>query len=72
MSVNYNWLCKGKRPMRVQVQLRRRAAHDSLTAPAVLLHFQPTMTISWTEGGCQFAIGEKGGITEMHRQGGRC
>ena len=38
----------------------------------LFIHCQPTMTIGWTGDGCHFAIGEKGGITETHRRGGRC
>ena len=37
------------------------------------LHSLPTNHDNrWTGDGCHFAIGEKGGITETHRRGGRC
>ena len=75
MSVNYNRLSAGKRPTRGQVKLLRRDAHAVLAAPAVpALQFQEDLravTMAATEGGC-FAVGENGGITETHRQGGRC
>ena len=61
MSVNYKWLSAGKRPTRGQVKLLRRDAHGLQTTPAVpAFHFQPTMTIAVTEGGCHLLLERRG------------
>ena len=61
MSVNYKRLSAGKRPTRGQVKLLQRDAHGLLTTPAVpALHFQPTMTIAVTEGGCHLLLERRG------------
>ena len=61
MSVNYKRLSAGKRPTRGQVKLLRRDAHGLLTTPAVpAFHFQPTMTIAVTEGGCHLLLERRG------------
>ena len=61
MSVNYKRLSAGKRPTRGQVKLLRRDAHGLQTTPAVpAFHFQPTMTIAVTEGGCHLLLERRG------------